>query len=127
MARDSSNHPALRTPGRRRDIDFLIIFKVLRLNNEVFLTVNTDPGFHLVSIIQILIDFRPMCGIIGYIGKREAEPILLKGLARLQYRGYDSAGIALMQPTPPKQGGARILVYKKVGRVADLEKFINID
>ena len=58
-----------------------------------------------------------MCGIIGYVGKREAEPILLKGLERLEYRGYDSAGIALMQK-------GRILVYKKKGRVAELEKLL---
>ncbi len=66
-----------------------------------------------------------MCGIVGYIGKREAEPILLKGLERLEYRGYDSAGIALMQPGPAGEDGAsKILVYKKTGRVAELEKLL---
>ena len=44
-----------------------------------------------------------MCGIIGYVGSRECKPLLLQGLERLEYRGYDSAGIALMDD---EQGGA---------------------
>lgn len=56
-----------------------------------------------------------MCGIVGYTGSRDAYPILLKGLQRLEYRGYDSAGIALWQE-------GNLQVYKKKGRVADLEE-----
>ncbi|WP_443944900.1 glutamine--fructose-6-phosphate transaminase (isomerizing) [Pedobacter sp. AW1-32] len=57
-----------------------------------------------------------MCGIVGYIGFREAWPIVLKGLKRLEYRGYDSAGIALLD-----NNGQRI--YKKAGKVAFLEEY----
>jgi glucosamine--fructose-6-phosphate aminotransferase (isomerizing) len=56
-----------------------------------------------------------MCGIVAYIGKKEAYPILLKGLKRLEYRGYDSAGIAVLN-------GA-LHVYKKAGKVTQLETY----
>jgi glucosamine--fructose-6-phosphate aminotransferase (isomerizing) len=57
-----------------------------------------------------------MCGIVGYIGHRPAHPILISGLKRLEYRGYDSAGIALIN------GGLHI--FKRAGKVSDLEAFI---
>ncbi len=59
-----------------------------------------------------------MCGIVGYIGDKDAYPILIKGLHRLEYRGYDSAGIALIT------GEEKLQVYKTRGKVSDLEKFV---
>jgi len=57
-----------------------------------------------------------MCGIVAYIGKREAYPIIIKGLHRLEYRGYDSAGVALLN--------GDLNVYKKAGKVSDLEESV---
>ncbi len=58
-----------------------------------------------------------MCGIVGYLGKRNAYPVLIKGLKRLEYRGYDSAGVALINDN------GNLQVYKSKGKVSDLENY----
>ena len=58
-----------------------------------------------------------MCGIVAYIGKKQAFPIILKGLKRLEYRGYDSAGIALINQD-------QLNIFKKAGKVGNLEEFM---
>jgi glucosamine--fructose-6-phosphate aminotransferase (isomerizing) len=80
-----------------------------------------DTGFlHLLYVSaqfsgsKLLTGSKPMCGIVAYVGHQEACPIVIKGLKRLEYRGYDSAGIALMN-------GEGLKVFKKKGKVAALE------
>ena len=59
-----------------------------------------------------------MCGIVCYVGKKEAEPILIEGLKRLEYRGYDSAGLAV-------RNGAQVHLFKSAGKISDLQSKIN--
>src|SRR6201995_2107728 len=61
----------------------------------------------------LIVQIKTMCGIVAYIGPREAYPIILKGLKRLEYRGYDSSGVALLDHD--------LRVYKKKGKVGELE------
>ena len=73
-------------------------------------------GFYIFAAQnQILIS---MCGIVGYIGQKKAYPILIKGLKRLEYRGYDSAGVALISDN------RQLNVYKTKGKVSELETFV---
>ena len=58
-----------------------------------------------------------MCGIVGYTGPREAGPILIEGLQRLEYRGYDSSGVATL-------AGRRLYVRKRSGRLANLARHL---
>ncbi len=58
-----------------------------------------------------------MCGIVGYVGPRQAYDYLIEGLIRLEYRGYDSAGVAL-------QNGDKIAIRKKTGRVGQLAELV---
>jgi glucosamine--fructose-6-phosphate aminotransferase (isomerizing) len=59
-----------------------------------------------------------MCGIVCYVGKKQAKPILMEGLKRLEYRGYDSAGIAV-------KNGGHVSLTRSVGRISELERKIN--
>ena len=60
-----------------------------------------------------------MCGIIGYVGEREAAPVLLDALARLEYRGYDSVGIAVLH----ENGG--LTIHKRVGKLGGLASMLS--
>src|SRR5579864_2718967 len=63
-----------------------------------------------------------MCGIVGYVGEKECTPILIEGLRRLEYRGYDSAGVAVLDPT--KEGMTITRVVRCRGKLANLENLL---
>src|SRR5688572_17832805 len=77
------------------------------------LSLSTPPTLADFPFPPFSPEARLMCGIVGYVGVRAAEPFLLEGLRRLEYRGYDSAGVATMT-------AGRLHVRKRAGRIADL-------
>ena len=70
-----------------------------------------------------------MCGIVGYVGTQSALEVALDGLRRLEYRGYDSAGIALIEDATDQAAGdgAQIAVRRRAGKLANLEKLLGED
>ncbi len=65
-----------------------------------------------------------MCGIVGYVGEKECVPVLIEGLRRLEYRGYDSAGVAVLEPTGSPGGKLATRVVRCRGKLANLEKLL---
>lgn len=82
--------------------------------------IYTKSKIKIVTNIYLIRKDKNMCGIVGYIGKKEALPILIHGLKRLEYRGYDSAGIAYCHEN-------KIKIVKTVGRICELEKKISYE
>ncbi|MFB0535954.1 MAG: glutamine--fructose-6-phosphate transaminase (isomerizing) [Anaerolineae bacterium] len=68
-----------------------------------------------------------MCGIVGYVGPRQATSIVVEGLKRLEYRGYDSAGVAVLQPVPPLGVNSRIALRRSVGKLTKLVSALETD
>ena len=68
-----------------------------------------------------------MCGIVGYTGLKQASRILVEGLKRLEYRGYDSAGIAVREDDDTGGLGKPIVLIKKKGKIAELRKAVPKD
>ena len=82
-------------------------------------TINYQLKYVPLHAVKIIKTKRLMCGIVGYIGSKDAYPILIKGLRRLEYRGYDSAGVALLN------AAGELNVYKTKGKVDNLTEYCN--
>ncbi len=65
-----------------------------------------------------------MCGIVGYVGSQQAEPLLVEGLRRLEYRGYDSAGLVTLVPDDARRPGATLHLRKRAGRIQELARLL---
>ena len=66
-----------------------------------------------------------MCGIVGYVGEKESIPVLIEGLRRLEYRGYDSAGVAVLDPTP--DGKLKTKLVRRRGKLSALEEVLKAE
>lgn len=86
---------------------------------DLYSAALVKPGALQVSAINNSLEGFPMCGIVGYVGARDASPILLDGLRRLEYRGYDSAGIAILAPN------GKIEIRKSEGKLKKLVDTLN--
>src|SRR5688572_20000718 len=65
-----------------------------------------------------------MCGIVGYVGGQEAEPLLVDGLRRLEYRGYDSAGLVTLSSEDAPRRGTKLHLRKRAGRIQELARLL---
>src|SRR5262249_36524822 len=113
-ASGSSGAPGAR---RRRRSSTATASKSSRDDRRSALAIRSGRRVHSYSLSPaIILKFHTgaaMCGIVGYTGPREAEPILIEGLRRLEYRGYDSSGLATL-------AGRRLNLRKRAGRIQNL-------
>ena len=91
----------------------------MRLKSDMEKYLNTKPEIRGQVTPKAFLpparEEKIMCGIVGYIGNNDSKEVLLKGFEKLEYRGYDSAGIAVLN-------GSGVTIFKEKGRIADLRR-----